>query len=210
MTDFHDVALTLPSGISVRGGPERATDIAVLGSGLEQRTTRWVRGRRRYELAGAVSSPEDLAALTSFFEARRGRLHGFRFRDPLDSKSCGPLRTVSALDQILGTGNGATTTFALRKTYADPVASVVRDITKPVAGAVRVAVANVELAASAFSVDASTGLVTLTTPPAAGAVVSAGFLFDTPVRFDADRLEVVMETSAVGRLSPLPLIEVSA
>ncbi|MES2861535.1 MAG: DUF2460 domain-containing protein, partial [Pseudomonadota bacterium] len=36
----------------------------------------------------------------------------------------------------------------------------------------------------------------------------AGFLFDTPVRFDADRLEVTLESFGAGRMAAVPLIEV--
>jgi uncharacterized protein (TIGR02217 family) len=38
--------------------------------------------------------------------------------------------------------------------------------------------------------------------------VTAGFEFDTPVRFDADRLEVTLESFDAGRMAAVPLIEV--
>jgi uncharacterized protein (TIGR02217 family) len=91
----------------------------------------------------------------------------------------------------------------LVKAYGD----VVRPIAKPVEGTVRVEVGGVELASEAFSVDATTGMVTLDTPPGAGLAVTAGFLFDTPVRFDADRLEVTLESFGAGRMAAVPLIE---
>jgi len=57
-------------------------------------------------------------------------------------------------------------------------------------------------------VDAATGVVTLTAAPALGAVVTAGFVFDVPVRFDADRIEVTLESFGAGRMVAMPLIEV--
>jgi uncharacterized protein (TIGR02217 family) len=39
-------------------------------------------------------------------------------------------------------------------------------------------------------------------------VVSAGFEFDVPVRFDADRIDVTLESFAAGRMAAIPLIEV--
>ena len=77
-----------------------------------------------------------MAALTAFFEARRGRLHGFRFRDFADFLSCAPGVQPGAMDQAIGTGDGGTTEFQLAKTYGDHV----RPIRKPVAGSVVVAV----------------------------------------------------------------------
>lgn len=155
----------------------------------------------------ALRTLDDLAALQAFFEARRGPLQGFRFQDPADHASCSPGAAISPLDQPIGTGDGKTSVFALTKTYGGRV-GYVRPIAKPVAGTVRVAVAGTELSAAAFSVDATSGLVTLAKPPAAGALVTAGFSFDTPVRFEADHLEATFDSLTTARLSPTALIEV--
>ena len=64
------------------------------------------------------------------------------------------------------------------------------------------------LASGAFTVETTTGAVTLAAAPASGAAVTAGFLFDTPVRFDADRLEVTLESFGAGRMAAVPLIEI--
>jgi uncharacterized protein (TIGR02217 family) len=150
-----------------------------------------------------------MAALTAFFEARRGRLYGFRFRDFADYASCAPGGTPGASDQALGEGDGAQTVFRLVKRYGDDGGEAVeRPITKPVERSLRVAVGGVELAAGAFAVDATTGEVTLDVAPAEGVAVTAGFLFDTPVRFDADRLEVTLESFDAGRMAAVPLVEV--
>lgn len=105
---------------------------------------------------------------------------------------------------MLGTGDGARTAFPLVKRYGD----VERPVAKPVAGTVRVAVAGVELAVAAFEVEATTGIVTLDTAPAVGATVTAGFAFDTPARFDTDRIDVTLESFDAGRLVAVPLVEV--
>ena len=155
----------------------------------------------------ALRSLDDLATLQAFFEARRGPLQGFRFADPADHQSCGPGAAISPLDQPLSAGDGQTTVFALAKTYGGS-GGYVRPIKKPVTGTVRVAVAGTELLASQFSVDSTTGLVTLATPPASGAVLTAGFAFDTPVRFEADHLEATFDSLTTARLTPVALIEV--
>ena len=46
--------------------------------------------RHRYDAGTGVRSLADLHDVLVFFEARRGSLHAFRFRDPFDMKSCRP------------------------------------------------------------------------------------------------------------------------
>ena len=191
-----------------RGGPERRTQIVELASGDEERNASWANSRRRYDVAYGIRRADDLAAVVAFFEERRGRLYGFRWRDPLDWKSCPPSATPSASDQEIGIGDGSTRTFALVKSYGSSQLPWVRRLTKPVAGSVRVSVAGVEIAAAEFSVDATTGLVTLAAAPAAGASVKAGFLFDTPARFDADYLEIDQSGFEAGEIPKIPILEI--
>lgn len=199
---FHEVRLPARLAFGSTGGVERRTEITTLGSGFERRSTPWAEGRRRYLIGAGLRSLDDMAALTAFFEARRGRLYGFRFRDFADFKSCAPGEAVAATDQRIGTGDGARRMFRLGKAYGDHV----RRIAKPVEGSARVAVNGVET--TAFALDHLTGEMTLATPPTSGAVVTAGFVFDTPVRFDADRIEVTLESFGAGRMVAMPLIEV--
>ncbi|CAN5256626.1 TIGR02217 family protein [soil metagenome] len=201
---FHEVRLPARLAFGSTGGVERRTESVTLASGYERRSTPWAQGRRRYLIGANLRSLDDMAELTAFFEARRGRLYGFRFRDFADFKSCPPAASVSASDQTLGIGDGVRTIFALTKAYGD----LGRAVTKPVAGSVRVAVNGAEASESAWSVDPVTGTVGFNAPPATGAIVTAGFQFDTPVRFDADRIEVTLETFGAGRMAAMPLIEI--
>jgi uncharacterized protein (TIGR02217 family) len=193
---FSEIRLPARLAFGSTGGVERRTDIVTLASGYEQRATPWADGRRRYLIGGGVRALEEAVELVAFFEARRGRLTGFRFQDFAD---------YAAANQPIGTGDGATTVFQLSKTYGDAADSYVRPIRKPVAGTVSVAVAGI---AAPFSVDTTTGLVTLATAPAAGQAVTSSFQFDTPVRFDADRIEMTLEGFDAARLVAVALIEV--
>lgn len=199
---FDEVRLPARLAFGSTGGVERRTEIATLASGFERRSTPWALGRRRYLIGANLRSLDDMAELTAFFEARRGRLYGFRFKDFADFKSCAPGGTIAATDQALGMGDGARTAFDLTKTYGD----VVRPIAKPVTGSVRVALDGVET--TAFSLDATTGRVTLAVAPGPGVATTAGFAFDTPVRFDTDRIETTLESFDAGRMAAVPLIEV--
>ncbi len=210
-TAFHEVLFPLDIALRSAGGPERRTDIVALGSGREERNARWAHSRRRYDAGYGIKTLDALSSVVSFFEERRGRLHGFRWRDRLDQSSAAPGTSVSPLDQVIGTGNGVTATFQLAKTYGSVYAPYSRPVTKPVSASLRVAVAAVEVTAGvAFTCDTTTGIVTFLAShiPAVGAAVTAGFLFDVPVRFDADYLEVDLSAFAAGQIPKIPLVEI--
>jgi len=209
---FHEVRFPTDLARGALAGPERRTEIVTLGSGYEQRNTRWVHSRRRYNAGYGVKTVDDLHTVIAFFEERRGRLFGFRFRDPLDHKSCLPKMAVSPLDQILGQGDGTTLSFKLSKLYGELATGYVRPIAKPVEGSVRVAVNGVELAAADITVDASTGEVMLSQSalPAVDETVSAGFEFDVPVRFETDSISVNLRAFEAGDIPSIPLMELLA
>jgi uncharacterized protein (TIGR02217 family) len=206
MSAFHEVSLPLALAIGASGGPERVTDIVRLASGVETRNGRWSQSRRRWEVGGAAMRAEAALDLIAFFEARQGRRYGFRFRDPVDWKSCGPGQSIAATDQPLWTGDGVTTTFQLVKRYASGGAWAERVIAKPVSGSVILAVDGV--AVSEVAVNHTTGVVTFESAPDDGAVLTAGFAFDVPVRFDTDRLEMVLVGHEAMRVLRAPLVEV--
>lgn len=208
MTAFHNISFPLKLARGAVGGPERVTEVVALANGREVRNTSLSRSRRRWDVGSAIRNLDDLSEITAFFEARLGRLHGFRFCDPADHKSCRPSQTPGPFDQLLGTGTGSQKTFQLQKTYGDAAGSSIRPIHLPVQGSVRVGIGPTELAASAFSVDIQTGLINLSTAPAAGQSVRAGFLFDTPVRFDSDRLDIAHDAFEAGRVISLALVEI--
>jgi uncharacterized protein (TIGR02217 family) len=207
MSSFHEVRLPLALAFGVAGGPERMTDIARLASGDESRNARWAGSRRRWEAGGALMKLDLAHELVTFFEARRGRLYGFRFRDPIDCKSCAPSLSPTATDQPLGTGDGVTTNFQLIKRYASGAGSWDRAIVKPVDGSVVVAVDGATT--TAFDIDGATGAIAFHIAPAEGAVLTAGFEFDTPVRFDVDRLELSLEGHDVARVTRASLVEIA-
>jgi uncharacterized protein (TIGR02217 family) len=211
MTAFHEVLFPLDIALKSAGGPERRTDVVVLGSGREERNARWAHSRRRYDAGYGVKTLEALSQVVAFFEERRGRLHGFRWRDRLDHSSAAPDAAVSPTDQAIGVGDGVAASFALTKTYGSLYAPYKRPVVKPVPGSVRVAVDGGEVDEGvAFTVDTATGVVTFAGGhiPASGAAVTAGFLFDVPVRFDTDYLEVDLSAFAAGAIPKIPLVEI--
>ncbi len=205
-------AVRFPAGISLgaSGGPERRTEIVVLGSGAEERNSRWADSKRSYNAGYGIKSVDDLHAVIAFFEERRGRLHGFRWKDWADYKSCEPSATPSAFDQEIGVGDGATGAFQLVKTYGSAFAPWSRTITLPVAGTALMAVDGVAVDPGNFVVSLTSGIVTFLAGhiPAEGAVVTAGFEFDVPVRFDTDQLEINLAQIEAGSIPHIPIVEI--
>lgn len=208
---FHEVLFPLDIALLSAGGPERRTDIVTLGSGAEERNARWAHSRRRYDAGYGVKSLAALSAVVSFFEERRGRLYGFRWRDRLDHSSAAPDAPVTPFDQALGVGDGVRAAFPLAKTYGGLHAPYQRPIKKPAPDSVRVAVAGAEVEiGSDCVVDTTTGVVTFLAGrvPDIGEAVTAGFLFDVPARFESDYLEVDLSAFASGQIPRIPLIEI--
>lgn len=206
---FHEIRFPANLSFGSVGGPERRTEIVTLANGFEERNTPWAHSRRHYDAGVGLRSLDDVEALIAFFEARQGQLHGFRWKDWADYKSCPSSRAVAYEDQELGLGDGVRRTFRLTKTYVSGGVSYARPITKPVAGSVKVGLQGDHQAEAVhFEVDTATGEVTFGTPPAPGARVTAGFEFDVPVRFDTDRIQVSVASFQAGDLPQVPVLEV--
>lgn len=195
---FHEVQFPNDIAYGATGGPEFATSVVATASGYEQRNINWSSARGRWDVASGLKKQTQLDTLIAFFRARKGRAHGFRFKDWTDYK---------ASAQALGTGNGTITTFQLIRTYSSGGNTDVRTITKPVAGTVKVYLAGV-LQASGWSVNTTTGIITFTTAPGNGVAVSADYEFDVPVRFDTDRMAVTIEQIDLHQWSGIPILEI--
>ncbi|GGB51019.1 glycoside hydrolase family 24 [Roseibium aquae] len=209
MTAFLNEQFPLAVAFGAMGGPERRTDIVPLATGYEARNARWADSRRRYDAATGIRSLQDLRAVMVLFEKARGRLSGFRYRDPLDHTASVSGTPPLPDDQAVGTGDGGTTRFRLQKTYGAGGQAYSRAIRLPVAPSVRAAVGGVERTLNTdFQVDPATGELVFSSAPPAGVTVTAGYLFDVPVRFDTDRLEVSLTHFKAGDIPSIPLVEI--
>ncbi|MBK8375290.1 MAG: DUF2460 domain-containing protein [Sphingomonadales bacterium] len=202
---FDDVTFPLEIGRKAAVNAEFSTQIISLLSGREKRNSGWSDAKLSYDVAPGICSEADVAELLAFFRARRGPAVGFRFADPLDYSSNGMTGQPTANDQMIGTGDGVRTDFALVKQYGAVPDLQQRHITHPRNGSVLVGVDGI--AATGWTLEPS-GLVRFENPPAAGAVITAGFLFDVPVRFANDRLELNGATFGAGEIDSVILVEV--
>jgi uncharacterized protein (TIGR02217 family) len=198
VTGFHDVRFPPDISYGASGGPGYSTSVITVASGHERRNSNWQAARGRWNVAHGLKKREQVAALIAFFRARRGRAYGFRFKDWTD---------FQGLAQVIGTGNGSLKTFQLVKNYASGGVIESRTITKPVAGTVKV-YRNGVLVTSGVTIDTATGIVTFSTAPGSGVIVTADFEFDVPARFDTDQMDLTIETYQLGSWGQVPVVEI--
>lgn len=203
VTPFDDVLFPIEIGAEASVSPGFSTSVVTSASGHESRNVNWQQARLRYDAGPGVRGDPELETLIAFFRARRGPAIGFRFRDPYDHSSNGMSGVPTAEDQQIGEGDGAISRFPLVKRYGP---GETRRITRPHPGSVRVAIDGTELV-TGWALDAL-GAVQFAQAPAAGAVITAGYLFDVPVRFADDRLEVNRASFLAGEVPSVPLIEI--
>ncbi|MFT4056716.1 MAG: DUF2460 domain-containing protein [Novosphingobium sp.] len=206
MQAFDDVLYPLALGRDATVVPEFSTSVSVTASGFERRNSLWSNARLRFDVGPGVRSEAELGQLIAFFRARRGPARGFRLRDPSDFSSNGMVAVPGPLDQLLGIGDGLAAGFPLIKRYGEGEDAQVRRITRP------------DFATMLVSIDGALqvgnwtlgehGVVIFDSAPAAGAEVHAGFLFDVPVRFAEDSLEVSGGAFAAGEAPSVPVVEI--
>jgi uncharacterized protein (TIGR02217 family) len=203
MDPFDDVLYPFALGRNSSVAPEFSTSIAVTASGHERRNSLWSDARLHFDVGAGIRSEAELSELVAFFRARRGPARGFRISDPFDHSSNGMTGTPTMLDQLIGIGDGSRADFPLIKSYgaAEPQ---VRPITRPRADTLVVSVGGV---ASTSWTLGDKGVIRFLVAPPAGAEVRAGFLFDVPVRFAEDRLDISAINFAAGEAPSIPLIE---
>lgn len=169
---------TLPGlTFGVTKTPTWSTRVQTAVSGKELRAAFWSLPIWQYTLVYEflhADSRAELQTLLGFFNARQGKFDSFLFNDPDDNTVTG---------QSFGTGDGATTAFQLVRTLGG-VTEPVKDLN----GAAQIYKAGV-LQGSGYTVS-STGLVTFTTAPTAGAALTWSGSYYWRVRFDMDALEV--------------------
>ena len=206
---FHDIRFPVGLSFGALGGPERRTEVVELANGFEERNTPWSASRRRYDAGTGLRALDDLEELVAFFEARAGRLHGFRWKDWGDYRSARASQPITARDQLLGHGDGETREFQLRKGYASGAQTFWRVIAKPVAGTVLAAIAQEAMTLGEdYTVDSTTGIISFNRAPETGTEITAGFEFDVPVRFDTDLIQLSVASFKAGELPKVPVLEI--
>lgn len=191
--------IRFPTAVSkgAEGGPEFRTLVSETRGGHEQRAVAWDDPRRRYSVDLRLRDEAQKDEFLTFFLVTKGAAHAFRFQDPTDYRATG---------QNIGTGDGADTTYQLRKIYTNAAGSYTRVINKPVANTVAIYF-DATPQPSGWTVDTTTGIVTFDAAPANGVVITADFQFDVPVRLVGDWPQISREAGEVYNWRSIELVE---
>lgn len=190
---FHNVRLSKSVEYNSTGGPGFKTSIIETSSGEEYRNVEWSRSRGKWDV-GYTNLASRIEEIIGFFNARRGRAYGFRFRDWLDYK----------VDNVFAISDGTTRVYQAAKIYGSGQDQFVRPLTR-LAGAVGILVDDEVVPAE---VNLNTGFMILGSFPPVGATIRIRGEFDVPVRFDIDQLRVRKRGNTVMEIDSVPLIEI--
>lgn len=179
------------------GGPVYRVTVVQAYSGKEERNQSWAYPLHTYSIDLSNRLQSELETLVTYYHAAGGREHTFSFKDPRDYKSCALSGTVANTDQTLRTATGGETDVQIIKVYTAGSISRTRKITRPISGTVTVAIDGTPVTTGAgdYTVDYTTGVITFATGLATGEVVTAGYEFYVPCRFDSDNLDLAITTA---------------
>jgi len=209
MSVFHEIQFPISVSYGSTSGRRRRTQIVELASGAEERNTNWKNSRRQFDVGSLLRDLNKIDLVIEFWESLEGPLDGFRYRDPMDYKSCKPSEVPANTDQALAIGDGVEKNFQLTKTRTTAAGSWISNIVKPVTGTVLLAVDGVaQISGADYSVNTITGVVVFTLPPGSGLPVTAGFEYDVPVRFRDEELNLALHRHNVGNIPSIFIVEV--
>lgn len=186
-----------------RGGPTWATNVVMLGGGNEQRIKNWSKARLRWDVSHGIKTQDDFDELLAFFYNAAGRANSFRFKDWTDYRVADADKVTLATYTDLSDES-----YQLFKTYTIGSDNYYRPITRPVASAFKLFYDGVQAVGSEYSLDADTGVLTLTGDPPNGTVVAWSGEFDVPCRFDIDEMNVSYDDYNNYNWPRIPIVEV--
>lgn len=185
----------------------KARRIVVITSrnGHEHRNELWEGAKREYLIAFGTRDIGLIQQLSAFHERVGGQRDGFRLKDWFDhTSSADPTIPITDADQTLepildDPASGTAHRWQIVKRYG----SVIREITKPVDGTVRI-----RGHSTGFAINHLTGIITFDNPIPISPAPTCGFEFDVPVRFADDALDVeigYIENAAVPEVTLIEL-----
>lgn len=190
-----------------------------LSSGEVSSIARWPNALWSFDVGFGIRAHrtfEDVRAITDFYLRRGAQSNGFRFENPKENTTAADgLSAPDDEDEIIGYGDGSTTTFQLVKTYTDSLGTTTRTITKPKSATTVVAIDGVAQSVG-WTVDTSSGQITFSSAPAGGGspeVITAGCRFDLPCMFSPRMASLDMQIEniegGVARMPSVPIIEMA-
>lgn len=192
---FYDIVF--PESISIKSSYiiEYNTIINKSKNGSELRISNYDYPLLSYNVINDLKTKRELEEIINFFKLVKGRAYGFKFKDWLDYK---------AINQNIAIANGEQTEFQLIKTYNINNKIQIRKITKPANVSIFINQQNIT---QNININYNNGIITFNTPPQKDAIITATFDFYVPVRFDNDKIEIIMKNEKVGEIKDLKIVE---
>ena len=192
---FYDIVF--PESISMKSSYiiEYNTIINKSKNGNELRISNYDYPLLSYNVINEIKTKTELEDIINFFKLVKGRAYGFKFKDWLDYK---------VINQNIAVADGEQKDFQLIKTYNINNKLQTRKITKP--KQVSIFINNQNITTN-ISINYENGIITFNTPPEKDTIISASFEFYVPVRFDNDKIEIVMKNEKVGEIKDLKIVE---
>lgn len=178
MSDFIDTRFPLEIAYGSGGAETFETDVFTGENLLEVRAERSTDSRAAYDIA-MVRPATEIEAVKALFLCAQGQLKTFRHRDPLD---------WSVTSAHIGTGDATVSTFQLVRPFYSSTWYFNKPVTRPVSTSVSVTLDGV--GTTEFTVDSTSGVITMTTVPGSSVIVRASFQYDREVRFAEDELTI--------------------
>ncbi|WAC06577.1 MAG: DUF2460 domain-containing protein [Thermodesulfobacteriota bacterium] len=193
---FHEVQF--PTDISYGSVFTVEDQVVVIENGAGNISTwqQWTNPRMKANIAWAVKTNAELAALLAFFHARRGPANGFRVKNWRDYTGTSQTATMIT-----------TRTYQICKLYSDAGGSYTKEIKKLVSGTLKVYDnGTLKSTPADYTVDITTGIITFTYDPVTP--VTCDFEYDIPMRFVDSELPQTLDSYGINSVKEINMVEV--
>jgi uncharacterized protein (TIGR02217 family) len=179
--------------LDTSGGQSHNTSIITVASGREQRNANLAQSRGKWDLGERSLLKDEKDEIENHFNTCRGKLHGFRFKDWSNYEG-----TTADTYMKLKMGTMLDLAGQMCKQYSIDGQFYRKEIKKPVFGTVKVYKNGVEVPATQYSVDYTTGMISfgpaLNNPNyKLGDEFTWSGEYDLPVRYDTDEIKIKFE-----------------
>lgn len=200
--EFDEVRFPTDVSYGSSGGPTFKTSIFEAFRGGEKRNIDWASPLMEFNVAYGIKTDAQMEKVIEFFQARRGRLRGFRYKN---------WANYQVVNGVIAVGDAVSTRFPIIRAYGFPAAQTYKRLYKIVPGSVTgLNIAGETLVEGVdYAIDYNSGELVFRSDRVPGFQVPikvTSLEFDEPVRFDIDRLDVVIEQYNNNSIGRLPLI----
>lgn len=200
--EFDEVRFPEDVSYGSSGGPVFKTQIFEAYRGGEKRNIDWASPLMEFDVAYGIRTDDQMARVIDFFNARQGKLRGFRYKN---------WANYQIVNDNIAVGNGVSNRLPIIRTYGFPATQTYKRLYKIVPGSVvgvRIA-SEILTEGEDYIIDYNSGEIVFSTDriPGEGVPIKVTNLeFDEPVRFDTDNIQIVIDSYNNNSIGQLPLV----